>query len=135
VPLLIGSHLSEYNTSAEVAASTLKQPGFDEELITVVPAPAVKKDRTHASALALKKWLLNSNVAVQSLNIYTLGTHARRSRLMFKKIPGNKVSVGVIEADYLSFDSQNWWKSSEGMRTVIYETIAYFYARFFFYPK
>ncbi len=88
--LLAGSHLSEYNTSTEVAAATLKQLGLDEELITVVSAPAVRKDRTFASALALKKWLLNSNVSVKSLNIYTLGAHARRSRLMFKKVLSDK---------------------------------------------
>ena len=135
VPLLRGSHLSEYNTSAEVAAATLKQLGFDEELIEVVSAPAVRKDRTFASVLALKKWLLNSNMSVKSLNIYTLGTHARRSRLMFKKVLSDKMAIGVIATDDLSFDSQNWWKSSIGVRTVISETMAYLYARFFFYPK
>jgi len=139
-PLLVGSHLSKYKSSAEVAAATLKQLGLDEELLAVVPAPAVRKDRTYASALALRKWLLNSNVSVKSLNIYTLGSHARRSRLLFKKALGNKMvltnqATSVIAADDLSFDSQKWWKSSIGVRKIISETIAYMYSRFFFYPK
>ncbi|HEC64387.1 MAG TPA: YdcF family protein [bacterium] len=134
-PFSIGSHLSKYESSAEVAAATLKQLGFDEELIEVVSAPTVRKDRTYASALALKKWLLNSNMSVKSLNIYTLGIHARRSRLMFKKALNDKMAIGVIAADDLSFDSHNWWKSSRGVKQVISETIAYFYSRFFFYPK
>ncbi len=90
LPLLAGSHLSKYKSSAEVAAATLIQLGLDEDLIAVVPAPATRKDRTYASALALRKWLLNSNVPVKSFNIYTLGTHARRSRLLFKKALGDK---------------------------------------------
>ena len=133
--LLVGSHLSKYKSSAEVAAATLKQLGLDEDLIAVVTAPAVRKDRTYATALALKKWLLNSNVSVNSLNIYTLGSHARRSRLLFKKALGDKMVIGVIAADDLNFDSQKWWNSSIGVKKVVSETIAYLYARFFFYPK
>jgi len=134
-PLLVGSHLSKYKSSSEVAAATLRQLGFDEELIAVVHAPATRKDRTYASALALRKWLLNSNVSVKSLNIYTLGTHARRSRLLFKKALSDKMAIGVIATEDLSYDSQKWWKSSIGVKKVIFETIAYLYSRLFFYPK
>jgi hypothetical protein len=134
-PLSIGSYLSKYESYAEVAAATLKQLGFDEELIEVVSAPTVRTDRTYASALALEKWLSNSNMSVKALNIYTLGTHARRTRLLFKKALNDKMAIGVIAADDISYNSEKWWKSSTGVRKVISETIAYFYSRFFFYPE
>ena len=133
-PLLKGSHLLEYNTSAEATAATLKELGFDEDLIVVVPAPTMTKDRTYASAMAIKNWLLNSNMTVKSINIYTLGPHARRSRLLFEKVLDDKMIIGVIAADNLGYDSRNWWNSSNGVRTLISEMVAYLYVRMFFYP-
>jgi uncharacterized SAM-binding protein YcdF (DUF218 family) len=132
VPLLKGYHLSEFKTYAEVASATLKQLGLDEKLIVTVPAASVKMDRTYASALAIKNWLSNSNLPFRSLNIYTQGPHARRSRLLFKKALGNKIAVGVIAADDPSYHSRSWWKTSKGVRTIISEIIAYLYARFSF---
>ena len=134
-PLLKGSRLLEYKTSAHAAAATLKKLGFDEELIVVITVPLVQKDRTFASALAFKKWLLNSELSVKAVNIYTLGAHARRSRLLFEKILGNKLEIGIIAAENLRYDPHNWWRSSVGVQTVIGEAIAYIYTRIFFHPK
>jgi hypothetical protein len=134
-PLLKGYHLIEYKTYAEVAAATLKKLNFNEEHIVAVPSPSINKDRTYASALAIKKWLLNSRLYVKSLNIYTLGPHARRSRLLFEKALGDKITIGVIAAHDPGYSPCSWWKSSKGVRTVISEAIGYLYARFFFYPE
>jgi hypothetical protein len=134
-PLGVGSHLSKYRTYAELAAATFKQLGFDEQLIVAVPAPFTKRDRTFECAVALRNWLLDSGLSVKSLNIYTLGPHARRSRLLFEKALGDKITIGVIAADVLSYDPRNWWKYSAGTRTVIGEMVAYIYARFLFYSN
>jgi hypothetical protein len=133
-PLERGFHLEQYKTNAELAAATLRELGFEEELVVAVPAPSVIRDRTYAAALALRDWLSNSNMALESLNLYTLGPHARRSRLIFRKALGKEIEVGVIAADNINYDPLNWWKSSRGVRTVFGEMIAYLYARFFFHP-
>ena len=39
-----------------------------------------------------------------------------------------KVKVGVIAIENEEYDPKRWWVSSEGVRTVINETIAYVYA-------
>jgi hypothetical protein len=134
-PLKQGFHLSEYQTYAGLAAATLKKLGFHENLIISIPTPAVLKDRTYASALAVKKWLSTSDLLISSITIYTLGTHARRSRLLFEKAFEHQMSVGIIAVENLEYDSLKWWKSSSGVRSVLNETIAYLYARFFFYPN
>lgn len=134
-PLRRGFFLSKWRTNAELAATTLKRLGLNEEFIVAVPTRSVKKDRTYASAMALKKWLLSSNLSVTSLNIYSLGLHARRSRLIFEKALGDKIAVGVISSNSVDYDPQSWWRSSNGVRAVLDEVIAYCYARLFFYPE
>jgi hypothetical protein len=134
-PLNKGSYLSKYKTHAELTATLLKKLGLSEEVIVSIPTPLVNTDRTYATAIAVKKWLLASNLSIKSLDIYSVGVHARRSRLLFKKALGDKVTVGVIAVESEGYDPQCWWKSSNGVRAVFGETIAYIYARFFFYPS
>jgi hypothetical protein len=134
-PLGKGAYLSEYKTYAELTATTLKKLGVSEEVIVSIPTPLVNTDRTYATAIAVKKWLLASNLSIKSLDIYSVGVHARRSRLLFNKALGDKVTVGVIAVESEAYDPQRWWKSSHGTRVIVGETIAYIYARFFFYPS
>jgi len=101
-PLLKGYHLSEYKTEAKLAAMTLIELGFDEEKIVGVPGPDVIKDRTYASAKALKKWLIDSELSIKSLNLFSLGAHSRRSWVLFQKAIGDSIAVGIISAENLS---------------------------------
>ncbi len=130
LPLSLGYHLSEYKSFAELAAATLMALGLEKEHVVAVPAPNSLQNRTYTAAVALKQWLLTSDLKVSAINLYTLGPHARRSQFIFKKVLAPDISVGAIAAEPLDYNSQTWWKSSEGVRTVIFETIAYIYARF-----
>lgn len=132
-PIEQGHYLIKYKSYAEIGAATLKKLGFDEKLVLAVPAPSVERDRTYASAKALKKWLISSGLQIRCINLYSLGAHSRRSWLLFEKALGYNVTVGVVSIDDLSYDPRYWWKCSDGVRDVIDETIAYLYARFFFY--
>ncbi|MEA3475282.1 MAG: ElyC/SanA/YdcF family protein, partial [Candidatus Cloacimonadota bacterium] len=134
-PLLKGYPLSEYKTEAELAESIIKIIGFTKEKIIAVPAHYTIKDRTYTSACALKKWVEDSNQNIKTINLFSLGTHSRRSWILFKKALGDSIKVGIISADDFSYDPEHWWKSSDGVRTVLSEMIAYIYARFFFHPK
>ncbi len=130
VPLSKGFYLAEYKNFAELAAATCIAMGFEKEKVIAVPAPKVMKDRTVASAIALKEWLSSSNLKVSSMNLYSLGSHARRSWMIFKDELSPDVKVGVIAAEPQDYNPQEWWTSSEGFRTVTGEIIAYVYAQF-----
>ncbi len=131
-PLEKGSYLSAYSTTAELAAATLRRLGADPDRIVAVPAPAVRADRTFESALALGRWLSGSGLAAGSLDVVSLGAHARRTRLLFQKALGDRVRVGVIAAANPGYDEEHWWAWSGGVRAVVGETTAYLYARFLF---
>ena len=128
----VGYHLSEYKTWAELAASTLKNLDFPEDKIMTAPGyKNFKKDRTYHSILALQKRLNKEGLNEASIDVVSLGVHARRSWFLFEKI-FSSVNVGVIAISPNEYDVSRWWLSSRGVRNVISESIAYLYARFIF---
>ena len=68
------------------------------------------------------------------INIVGNGAHSRRTRLVYEKALGPSVRVGISNIAERTFDPGRWWKTSQGFRIVVDETIAYTYARFFFSP-
>ncbi len=129
-----GGYTNDYNTAASVGAGRLRQAGVAPDVIRMVPARLVGRDRTYASAVALRDWLREHHVAVAAINIVTEAPHARRTRLLFQKAFGREVRVGVIAVQNPDYDPGHWWRSSEGVREVIGEGLAYLYARFLFFP-
>ncbi|MEH2447609.1 MAG: ElyC/SanA/YdcF family protein [Nostoc sp.] len=125
-----GNYLSEYKNFAEVSAATFKKLGLESDKVVAVPTPTVIKDRSYASAAEFKRWLSNSNLQLQSINIFSLDVHTRRSWLLFKKLLTPNIKVGAIAAKTQDYDPNEWWGYSQGVRTIIDEGIAYIYARF-----
>jgi hypothetical protein len=131
-PMEQGHMLARYKNFAELAAEILERLGLDRRMIVPLPAPAVMRDRTYASAIALKGWLKHAPIPITAINLVSLGTHARRSRLLFEKALGPGIAVGVIAIPDPRYEPGAWWRSSLGVRTTMDELIAYLYARFLF---
>ena len=127
-----GSFLSEHETWAELALSSLNELGIPQKKIIAVPGLLnIKKDRTYHSALAVKKRLYSEGLHETSIDIVSLGAHGRRSWFLFEDV-FSPVNVGVISILPNDYDVSQWWFFSEGVRSVVSESIAYFYARFIF---
>jgi hypothetical protein len=133
-PLERGIALSTYKTYAQLGAAILVGFGLSSNVVQAVPAPLVRQDRTYTSAVSLRKWLLEHNIKPAKIQLMSDGPHARRSRLLFHKAMGKKVSIGVISTPSWEYDEKHWWRYSAGVRNVIGEGVAYLYARFIFYP-
>lgn len=129
LPINHGYYLAEYKNFAELSAATLIALGFDPDKLVAVPAPEVIRNRTLASAAALHQWIEDSNLKVESVNLYSLDVHARRSWLILKQALSPEIKVGVIAVEPLNYDPKKWWTSSSGVRSVISEAIAYIYVR------
>ena len=123
-----GSHYTDY------MARLLVRYGVPESLVDTVFCPVTEKDRTYHSALAIRRWLAEHSLSVDSLDLATVGPHARRSRLLYEKAFGPGMRIGVIALRDKAYDPAHWWRSSEGIREVPFEAIAYLYVRFFFHP-
>ena len=127
-------YTNDYNTSASVGAEILKKFGVPDDLVQMVPSRVTARERTYSSAVALRDWFREHNAPVQSINVLTEGAHARRTRLLYQEAFGRSMTVGIIAVSNPDYNPGQWWRYSDGVREVIGESIAYVYARFFFWP-
>ena len=132
--IIKGEPLAEQKSYPELTRAALRKNGWDPEKVVAVPCGDVVRDRTYASAVALKEWLAGSPYRGRSFNIYSRGAHCRRTRLLYQLAFKDTAQVGVIAGKDRRYDGARWWISSEGVRDIIDETIAYFYARVVFRP-
>jgi len=132
-PLVQGGFLSGFKTYAQLSQASLHEIGVAKP-VYAVPSPAVRKDRTYASALAVRRWLAGQHPDVRAFDLLTAGPHARRSHMLYQAAFGDAYDIGIISLPPASYDSSRWWASSAGVRTVIGESIAWVYASLFFSP-
>jgi hypothetical protein len=133
-PLDVGGFLSEYHTYAELGHATLLRLGADPDSLHMVPAPQALQDRTYASAVALRDWLAAHHFAREKVNLISIGSHTRRSRLLYEFAFGPGTQIGAFAYAEGDFDPAHWWRTSQGFRVVTGEIIAYIYARLLFHP-
>jgi len=126
VPLETGTYLSKFQDFAHLCAASLAEMGVEQQLICPAPAAAVNTDRTRAMASALKKILDAENIPAgeRRINLYTLGTHGRRSRRIFQDVLGSEWRVGVISVPCRAYDNAKWYRQSAGAKSVIEELTA-----------
>ncbi len=129
-----GPTSSIYDTDAYQSAELLRKAGLPDESVQSVPSLFVGRDRTYTSAVTLRNWFRDHHLHVQSFNVLTEDAHARRTWLLFQEAFGKDVQVGIISVPNPDYDASHWWRSSEGVRGVIDETVAYVYAKFLFWP-
>ncbi|MGO8678946.1 MAG: YdcF family protein [Limisphaerales bacterium] len=132
-PIEQGAALSLYKNQADLCAASLIRLGMDGGALQSIPALDVRQDRIYGSAVALRQWWRAHGMAPTSINVFTVGPYARRSRLLFRRALGSGVTVGVVAFSPGEFDVRHWWRSSQGFRTVTSELIAYCYARVMFW--
>jgi hypothetical protein len=134
-PIDRGEPLAEYKTLPDLAVATMEKMGMDRKFLQAVSSPPVVKDRTYASAVALREWLHDHHVKVSAMNLMAAGFHARRSRLLFQKAFGPSVRVGVIAYEDDPQGAVKWWTSSAGVRGLVDEGVGYIYARLLFWQS
>jgi hypothetical protein len=108
--------------------------GVPDDRMVTVSSDEVHRDRTFHSAMAVKRWLHEQGLQSTSIDVVTVGPHARRSRLLYEEALGGQIGVGVFSVQDRRFDPDHWWQSSQGVRTVVGEFLAYVYARLLFSP-
>jgi hypothetical protein len=134
-PIEEGNPYVGFGNLADFTVAKLKEAGAPAAQLHAVPAPSVGRDRTYSTAITLKKQLEIDGVSTAKINLFSLGPHSRRSRLLYEVAFGPRSRVGVFAVTDRDFDCDHWWRTSTGVRAVISETIAYGYARFIFRPS
>ena len=132
IPLEEGSYLSQYKNIADLAAASLRALNFDQNKLVAVPVSKATINRTAATAIAVRQWLADSSFKeVASINLQSFDVHTRRSWLIYKQAFAPDIKVGVISVNSHEYNPDKWWASSQGVRLIMSETIAYIYAKLF----
>jgi hypothetical protein len=136
--LAVGAFREDGESAADSAEAfgidALTRFGVPPDRIATASSSAVQVDRTFHSAMAVKAWLASHGLARASIDVATLGPHARRTLVLYEKALGDEARVGVVALADFRIDPQHWWRTSQGARSVIGEAIGYVYARFLFSP-
>ncbi|HWA29282.1 MAG TPA: ElyC/SanA/YdcF family protein [Lacunisphaera sp.] len=113
-----------WSYAAEAEEQLLRMKIPREQVILARPQET-ETDRTFGSALAVRAALRARGLQSASVNIYTRGAHARRSRLIYAKVLETSAPVGVVTWLPSGYENQFWWRSSARAEALIKETVAY----------
>ena len=130
-PMPQGHLVSGYDTYARIAGATLLKLQIPKEKLIEAPAAKTYRNRTFESAKAVRAKLLELGILVQGLNVLSEGPHARRSRLVYRKVFGSETVVGVIAIRSRDYEAERWWRSSDGMETTMSEGIGWLFESLF----
>jgi hypothetical protein len=132
---VVGWHWSEIDTDyAKLAADYLARHGIRQDLISIVPAPASAQERTFLSAVMFRESAKRLGIRLDAVDVFSAGPHARRSRLLFQMALGQEVRVGIIAARPSGFDSDAWWRSSDGVEQMFFQSFGFVWVKCCFWP-
>ncbi len=112
-----------FNNQAEKTAryvNSLLGSEFEFKLITFNP---VERNQTRAAAIAVGNYLQNTEI--ENLNITSSGMHSRRSLVTYREVLEPSIEIGVINTEASIYNRDNWYKTADGRKTMIYELFSY----------
>ena len=119
---------------AEWAALYLRTHGVDAVPVVAVVTPASRTERTYDSARAARAWAARNGVVLDRVDVFSTGVHARRTRWLYEMALGRAARVGVLAADPQGYDPARWWRTSEGSKRVLMESMALIWTGCCFWP-
>lgn len=99
---------------AEQCAEKLRDLGVDNQKIISVTGPPLKNFYTYGAALAFRDWLKKNHPEVHSINVFTGGTHGRKTQFLYKKALDGYCEVGIISSPLHHTPMGKWWRTKRG---------------------
>lgn len=132
---LYGSREGKYvfkkhlNTStASDAACFLKSGKLPDSVVIAVETTHTIHSKTYTSALDVKQWLEKNHMDKgRSLTVFTMGPHARRSLVCYRKAFGKSAEIGVIAGKDTRVTPGNWYWTLRGWKEIASETAGLIY--------
>lgn len=127
---LTGERWSDYRWNyALIGEQQLMKVGINQDRIIKAPAGDVEQHRTYRMAEATKLALAERSIQPLNLTIFTRGAHGRRSRLVYEKVFGPSVRIGVISWLPPDFEHEPWWHSSTRSEDMLKESVGYIFEK------
>ena len=124
-PVEYGSPLLSFGSYAEVTRLRVIAAGVETGRVHTVASDYAARDRTWASALAVREVLKNSKGDEPvTLWLISQGPHSRRSRLLFQRALRDRATVDIWGLKPDRYGRNDWWTLSEGFKAVTGEMTA-----------
>ncbi|MHC5210422.1 MAG: YdcF family protein [Planctomycetota bacterium] len=123
-----------FDNYADLAADALVRRGIPSASVFAVPAPASAQNRTFLSAVMVREWAQSEGLALDAIDVYSSGAHARRTRLLYRMAFGPGVRVGILAAQPEDYDPRVWWRTSSGAKNVVGELLGLLWTECCFWP-
>ena len=117
-------NVQRWNYATE-ARKLLLRAGVPADQVIEAPALETEAQRTFEAALAVSHVLTARGLRAATVNVFTLGAHARRSRLVFAKVLSPGTEVGCVAWIPAVYGTEPWWRSSERAEDLLKETVGY----------
>jgi len=102
-------------------------------LIKSAPAPASAQDHTFLSAVMIREVLATDN-KISAFDVYSAGVHSRRTHKVYSLAFDSNFDIGILSATPATYDASLWWKDSDGVKSVLVETISLLWTTCCFHP-
>lgn len=121
------------DTKANAFLITKKLRTLSNNVIVINSINSVykKKHQTFNYMVFFKNWLTQEHPNIKSVDLFSVGVHARKSHLLLRRVLPSSIETGVISAAPIYYNSECWWLSKKGIRLFLKNTISFFYALFF----
>ncbi len=127
-PAAVGGKSSERVSYAVLAANRLQALGVEPQSMIALSVPKVAYHRTYSSALTVREWLKRSETPIKGMNVFTIGPHARKSLVLYRRALGRSYPVGVMAGTDQHYDPKRWWMSIRGIYVMARKAVGYVYA-------
>jgi uncharacterized SAM-binding protein YcdF (DUF218 family) len=115
---------------AEYAARYFQDRQIDKSRIFPVTNYLDVRRRTYGNALALRQWFDEQGYYPEAINIVSMNYHSRRTWMIYNKLLGDKMDVGIISVR--SVQREIDWQSR--LAYIIRESMAFLYYLVFIFP-
>ena len=113
-------HVMEQGTTfADRAARELMRAGLPDPMVTSNPTFGEPDQRTWRTASNFVDFA--KNTGLRSFDVVTLGVHARRTRGLYRRAAGDRISVGIISLPDRWCRHNDWWLPWYGWVKVLKE--------------
>ncbi|MBL7963198.1 MAG: YdcF family protein [Flavobacteriales bacterium] len=116
-----GSQRPARATEAEQAADELVLAGIPQDRIVALPTQARPGQRTRTNAQRAAEELRQRGI--DSVDVITLGVHARRTRALLRKAVAKDGAVGVVSLPDPECAPGTWWRSKMGWGKMLKEVL------------
>jgi uncharacterized SAM-binding protein YcdF (DUF218 family) len=119
-----GRYLRPYASIAELMQHDLADRGVGADAVLRFPNRA-RNTLEEAGAVST---LLSSH-GWKKILIVTSNYHTRRARYIYDHVLAPGTELRVVAAPDPVYDPNSWWRTREGLKTFLYETLGYIVAR------